>query len=106
RKGRGAVGAMGGGGERSESSAERVVLAVGIVGNVENLGLEGTKIRVEKSHILVDQWLATDEPDVYAIGDIVGPPWLAHKASHEGGHCVEEIAGLNDVPPPGHNAIP
>jgi dihydrolipoamide dehydrogenase len=80
-------------------TAERVVLAVGIVGNVENIGLEGTKVRVEKSHVVVDQWLATDEPGVYAIGDLVGPPWLAHKASHEGVICVERIAGLNTVHP-------
>ncbi len=80
-------------------TAERVVLAVGIVGNVENIGLEGTKVRVEKSHIVVNEWLATDEPGVYAIGDVVGPPWLAHKASHEGVICVERIAGLNTVHP-------
>jgi dihydrolipoamide dehydrogenase len=79
--------------------AERVVLAIGIVGNVENLGLEGTKVKVEKSHIVVDPWLATGEPGLYAIGDVVGPPWLAHKASHEGVLCVERIAGLNTVHP-------
>jgi dihydrolipoamide dehydrogenase len=78
-------------------TAERVVLAVGIVGNVENIGLEGTKVRVEKSHIVVNEWLATDEPGVYAIGDVVGPPWLAHKASHEGVVCVEHIAGIDNV---------
>jgi dihydrolipoamide dehydrogenase len=80
-------------------SAERVVLAVGIVGNVENLGLEGTKVRVERGHIVVNEWLATDEPGIYAIGDVVGPPWLAHKAMHEGVVCVERIAGLNTVHP-------
>jgi len=77
---------------------ERVILAIGITGNVENLGLEGTKVRVEKGHILVDQWLKTDEPGVYAIGDVVGAPWLAHKASHEGVICVEKIAGLEPHP--------
>src|SRR5215469_7850670 len=61
---------------------ERVISAVGITGNVENIGLEGTKVRVEKGHILVDPYLSTDEPGVYAIGDVVGAPWLAHKASH------------------------
>ena len=94
------------GGKSVEINAERVVLAVGIVGNVENLGLEGTKIRVEKTHIIVDKWLATDEPGVYAIGDVVGPPWLAHKASHEGVICVEKIAGLNDVHPLDTGNIP
>ncbi len=87
------------GGKSATVSADRVVLAVGIVGNVENIGLEGTKVRVEKTHILVNEWCATDEPGVYAIGDVVGPPWLAHKASHEGVICVEHIAGLNTAHP-------
>ena len=87
------------GGKMSELTVDRVILAVGIVGNVENIGLEGTKIRVEKTHIVVNKWLETDEPGVYAIGDIVGPPWLAHKASHEGVICVEKIAGVKDVHP-------
>jgi dihydrolipoamide dehydrogenase len=80
-------------------TVERVVLAIGITGNVEDIGLEGTKVKVEKGHVLVDQWLQTGEPDVYAIGDLVGAPWLAHKASHEGVICVEKIAGLEHVQP-------
>ena len=56
-------------------------------------------MRAEKGHILVNEWLETDEPGVYAIGDVVGPPWLAHKAMHEGVICVERIAGLNTVHP-------
>jgi dihydrolipoamide dehydrogenase len=87
------------GGKSSEITVEKVISAVGIVGNVENLGLEGTKVRVEKTHVVTDEYLRTDEPGVYAIGDLVGPPWLAHKASHEGVVCVEKIAGLNDVHP-------
>jgi dihydrolipoamide dehydrogenase len=87
------------GDKTAQIAAERVVLAVGITGNVENIGIEKTKVRVEKGHILVDEWLATDEPGVYAIGDVVGPPWLAHKAMHEGVICVERIAGLNTVHP-------
>jgi dihydrolipoamide dehydrogenase len=83
----------------SEVEAERAILAVGITGNVENIGLEGTKARVEKGHVIVDQWLATDEPGLYAIGDLAGPPWLAHKASHEGVICVEHIAGVADTHP-------
>ncbi len=82
-----------------EIKVDRVVLAVGIVGNVENIGLEGTKVRTEKTHIATDEWLRTDEPGVYAIGDVVGAPWLAHKASHEGVVCVERIAGRNDAEP-------
>ncbi|HUH84074.1 MAG TPA: dihydrolipoyl dehydrogenase [Stellaceae bacterium] len=87
------------GDKTSEVTAERVILAIGITGNVENIGLEKTKVRAEKGHILVNEWLATDEPGVYAIGDVVGPPWLAHKAMHEGVICVERIAGLNTVNP-------
>ncbi|HYL33119.1 MAG TPA: dihydrolipoyl dehydrogenase [Stellaceae bacterium] len=86
-------------GKSFEIKAERVILAIGIVGNVENIGLEGTKVKVEKTHIVVDQWMATGEPGVYAIGDVVGPPWLAHKAMHEGVLCVEHIAGLNTAHP-------
>ncbi|MEI6986524.1 MAG: dihydrolipoyl dehydrogenase [Rhodospirillaceae bacterium] len=78
---------------------DRVILALGIVGNVENLGLETTKVKVEKTHILTDKWCRSDEPGIYAIGDVAGAPWLAHKASHEGVICVEKIAGLPDVHP-------
>ncbi len=86
-------------GQVSELSVERVISAVGIVGNVEDIGLEGTQVRVEKSHVLTDEWMATGEPGVYAIGDLAGPPWLAHKASHEGVICVEKIAGAGRVRP-------
>ena len=77
--------------------AERLITAVGIVGNVENIGLEGTKIKVEKTHILTNEWSETAEKGIYAIGDIAGAPWLAHKAEHEGVICVEKIAGLKNV---------
>lgn len=90
---------IGTGGEASELTVDRVVMAVGIVGNVEDIGIGGTEVAVDKNHIVVDEWLRTGEPGVYAIGDVVGPPWLAHKASHEGVICVEKIAGLNDVRP-------
>jgi dihydrolipoamide dehydrogenase len=87
------------GGRTIELTVERAILAVGIVGNVDNLGIDGTGVRVERSHIVVDEWLRTGEAGLYAIGDIVGPPWLAHKAMHEGVICVEHIAGVNDVHP-------
>ncbi len=87
------------GGKAFEATVERVILAVGIVGNVEEIGLEGTAVKVERSHIVVDEWLRTGEEGLYAIGDVVGPPWLAHKAMHEGVICVEHIAGVNDVHP-------
>ena len=87
------------GGKSSEITVDRVILAVGIVGNVENIGLEKTKAKVERTHVVVDEWLQTGEPGLYAIGDLVGPPWLAHKAMHEGVICVEHIAGLNTAHP-------
>ncbi len=78
-----------------EIAADRLISAVGIVGNVENLGLEGTKVKVERTHIVTDEYGRTGEPGVYAIGDLTGAPWLAHKASHEGIITVEAIAGLH-----------
>ena len=93
-------------GKAEEVSFDRVILAIGITGNVEDLGLDGTKVKVEKGHVVVDEWLRTGEPGVYAIGDLVGAPWLAHKASHEGVVCVERIKGLNDVHPLDVTRIP
>jgi dihydrolipoamide dehydrogenase len=82
-------------GKVQEIVADRLISAVGIVGNVENLGLEGTKIKVEKTHIVTDEYGRTGEEGVYAIGDLTGAPWLAHKASHEGIIVVEAIAGMH-----------
>jgi dihydrolipoamide dehydrogenase len=79
-------------------TVDRVILAIGIQGNVEDIGLEGTGIVVDRSHIVINEWCETGEKGVYAIGDLVGPPWLAHKASHEGVICVEHIAGLDTHP--------
>lgn len=78
--------------------ADVVLVAAGIVGNVDDLGLEGTKIKVQHTHVLVDEFCRTGEPGVYAIGDLAGAPWLAHKASHEAVICVEKIAGQNPHP--------
>ena len=83
------------GGKVTEIKADRLISAVGIVGNVEDLGLEGTKIQVDRTHIITDAFGRTGEPGIYAIGDLTGAPWLAHKASHEGIICVEAIAGLH-----------
>src|SRR5690606_31947141 len=93
-------------GKESQLTVDRVILAVGIVGNVENLGLEGTKVTVEKTHVVTDEWSRTGERGVYAIGDLTGPPWLAHKAGHEGVICVEKIAGVKDVHPLDTSNIP
>ncbi len=107
KKGRGSVTAsVESGGKSRQITADRVIMAVGIQGNVENLGLEGTKIKVDRSHVVTDEWSRTGEPGVYAIGDLAGPPWLAHKASHEGVICVEKIAGVKDVRPLNTAAIP
>ncbi|HEY7578638.1 MAG TPA: dihydrolipoyl dehydrogenase, partial [Acetobacteraceae bacterium] len=86
-------------GKSQDIVVDRVISAVGIVGNVEGIGLEGTGVKVDRTHVVIDEYCRTGEPGVYAIGDLVGPPWLAHKASHEGVLCVEKIAGRNDVHP-------
>jgi len=85
---------------------DKVILAVGIIANTEGIGLEKTKIKTERGHIIIDQWCETDEPGIFAIGDVTGPPWLAHKASHEGVVCVEKIAGIKGVHPLNMHNIP
>jgi len=87
------------GGKTESIEADRVILAIGIVGNVENLGLEELGVKIEKTHVVVDGFGRTGVPGLYAIGDLTGPPWLAHKASHEGVICVEGIAGANTAHP-------
>ncbi len=85
-------------GKAEKITVDRVILAVGITGNVEDIGLEGTKVEVDRGHVVINEWMETAEPGVYAIGDLAGPPWLAHKASHEGVICVEKIAGEKTHP--------
>ena len=81
-------------GGRTEAQAfDTVISAVGIVGNVEGLGLEALGVRVERTHVVVDEFCRTGVDGVYAIGALAGPPWLAHKASHEGVMAAELIAG-------------
>jgi dihydrolipoamide dehydrogenase len=93
-------------GKSEQKTVDRVILAIGITGNVEDIGLDGTKVKVDRGHVVVDEWLRTGEPGVYAIGDLVGPPWLAHKASHEGVLCVEKIAGIDGLHPLDTSNIP
>lgn len=93
-------------GKTEDIIVDRVISAVGIVGNVENIGIDGTKIKVDRTHVEVNQWSETAEKGVYAIGDLAGPPWLAHKAEHEGVICVEKIAGVKGVHPLNTKRIP
>ncbi len=79
-------------------SFDRIILAIGIVGNVENMGLEDLGVEINRSHIAVDEFSRTKISGLYAIGDVTTPPWLAHKASHEGIICVEKIAGKSPHP--------
>jgi dihydrolipoamide dehydrogenase len=79
-------------------TVDRVIAAVGVVGNVENLGLEKLGVKIERAAIVVDGVGKTSVPGIYAIGDVAGPPLLAHKAEHEGVICVEAIKGLNPHP--------
>lgn len=74
---------------------DTVISAVGIVGNIENIGLETLNIKEERSHVVTDKFCRTNVEGVFAIGDLAAPPWLAHKASHEGVMVAELIAGKN-----------
>lgn len=87
-------------------TVERVILAIGITGNVEGIGLEEAGVKVDRGHVVIDEWCRTGVEGVYAIGDVAGPPWLAHKASHEGVLCVEKIAGVDGVHPLDTSNIP
>ncbi len=84
---------------------DAVISAVGIVGNVEDLGLEEAGVTVERTHVVTDEYCRTGVEGVYAIGDVAGAPWLAHKASHEGVMVAELIAGKNSVHPVKAEAI-
>ncbi|MDX2177149.1 MAG: dihydrolipoyl dehydrogenase [Candidatus Sumerlaeia bacterium] len=82
------------GSDKKTIEAPKALMAIGVQGNVENLGIEKLGVAIERAHIKVDSHYRTNVPGIYAIGDVVGPPWLAHVASAEGIHCVEAIAGL------------
>jgi dihydrolipoamide dehydrogenase len=98
-KGRGVVTArFDKGGKTETGSFDTVISAVGIVGNTEGLGLEAAGVRVERGHVVTDEFCRTGVPGLYAIGDLAGAPWLAHKASHEGVLVAELIAGGDPHP--------
>ena len=86
------------GGKVEKITADRMISAVGVVGNVEGIGLEELGVKTERGTIVIDEWCRTSVPGVYAIGDVAGPPMLAHKAEHEGVVCIEKIAGLHPHP--------
>lgn len=86
------------GGKTESITVERVISAVGVVGNIENLGLEKLGVKTDRGIIVVDQFNKTNIPEIYAIGDVSGPPMLAHKAEHEGVVCIEAIKGLSPHP--------
>lgn len=85
---------------------DRTLVAAGVVSNVENLGLEELGVKLERGHVVTDEWCRTNVWGLYAIGDVAGAPCLAHKASHEAVICVEKIAGLSDVKPLDRNFVP
>lgn len=93
------------GGKTEEIAVDRVISAVGVTGNIENLGLEALGVKTAKGLIVVDGFGRTNVPGLYAIGDVAGPPMLAHKAEHEGVICVEKIKGL-EAHPLDKNKIP
>jgi len=80
-------------GKQEKIEGDCVLVAVGVIGNTENIGAEHTSMQIDRNTIAVDDWFRTDHPGIYAIGDVVGAPALAHVASHEGIVCVEAIAG-------------
>lgn len=94
------------GGKVEKQEFDTVISAVGIVGNVENLGLEALGVKIDRTHVVTDAYCRTGVEGLYAIGDIAGAPWLAHKASHEGVMVAELIAGKNNVHPVKPESIP
>ena len=93
-------------GKTQEITVDRVISAVGVQGNIEDIGLETTKVKTDRGCIVADEYSRTAEKGIYAIGDVAGPPMLAHKAEHEGVICIEKIAGVEGVHPMDKGKIP
>ena len=93
-------------GKTQEITVDRLISAAGVVGNIENLGLEALGVKTDRGCIVTDGYGRTNVAGIYAIGDVAGPPMLAHKAEHEGVVCIEAIKGLNDVHPLDKSQIP
>ena len=94
------------GGKTEVIEADRLISAVGVQGNIENLGLEELGIKTDRGCVVIDDYCRTNVEGIYAIGDVAGPPMLAHKAEHEGVICVEKIAGVPGVHAMDKNKIP
>jgi len=93
-------------GKTAEVTAERLISAVGVQGNIENIGLEALGVKTERGCIITDEWSSTNIAGIYAIGDVAGPPMLAHKAEEEGVICVEKLADLPNLHPLDKSKIP
>ncbi|MCR9134629.1 MAG: dihydrolipoyl dehydrogenase [Alphaproteobacteria bacterium] len=93
-------------GKTQTIKADRMISAVGVQGNIENLGLEALGVKTDRGCVVIDGFGKTNVEGIYAIGDVAGPPMLAHKAEHEGVVCVEKIAGVPGVHPMDKNMIP
>ncbi len=93
-------------GKTQTITADRMISAVGVQANIENIGLEALGVKTDRGFIAIDGYGKTNVPGIYAIGDVAGPPMLAHKAEHEAVICVEKIAGLPNVHPMDRNKIP
>jgi dihydrolipoamide dehydrogenase len=94
------------GGKTETIEADRLVSAVGVQGNIEGIGLEALGVKTDRGCIVIDGYGRTNVEGIYAIGDVAGPPMLAHKAEHEGVICVEKIAGVPNVHPMDKRKIP
>jgi len=106
RAGTGSVASINGPDGKQELAFDQVILAVGIKGNIESLGLEKHGVEMDKGFLIADQFGKTNLVGLYAVGDVAGPPWLAHKASHEAVICVEKIAGVDGVKPLDKDRVP
>jgi len=93
-------------GKTETVTTDRVILAVGIVGNVDNFGFEAAGVKVDKTHVVINEWGETGVAGLWAVGDLVGPPWLAHKGMHEGVIVAERIAGVKGVHPLDVSKVP
>lgn len=93
-------------GKSQQITADRMISAVGVQGNIENLGLEALGVKTDRGCVVIDGYGKTNVPGIYAIGDVAGPPMLAHKAEHEGVVCIEKIAGLPNVHPTHKSKVP